>query len=546
MWSAGDHVPYSDFSRRTTWQIEQVLRSVCLSHTCTAYPYGFITFLSILCVVRKNCSHDNLSIRGQLLSEALYSSPVMVVLPSRQTRVILLVCLIILITFRTYRLPGFCIFGQCPHSPQAFGHDRCPADNDTDLAAPDAPFVSWPLARVCSETNIWIPGLVFMCDNNSGGIGNIRNFILTCLRYAIEAGATGLVMPTVQTRNEEKLADLFTAPKLPFSYFFDEGHFRQSWNSACPQIFIYDEVAKVSGLNVQDLHMGKVRPEQITPNYFGLRGGCDSRDLNRHADLFGDRFRASLKEKEETLGLEPVSARNPKLVRMNWGVQWNYPVYKDGPEFVATFGGLLKFRGDILELGRRTVAAMEKTAANLESETGVEAQVKDDGNGYLGVHLRTENDALSTWPSFEDQTAAYLAKATTLSPPLKYAYLATGNATEAAKFASLAQSQQALHVVTKQELLSKSPDLLGQLNSLSWDQHALVDFIVLLHADYFLGVSPSSFSMNVALKRHLKEEGLYMRPWKVGSMEGDGRSWLVGRYESYWDDWLFMYDSLWP
>lgn len=471
---------------------------------------------------------------------------------SRQVKFILVIFLVGIIVLRSHRLPQSCILGQCPKGPlTALGHGRRPLNNDhIDLSTPDAPFIPWPLARVCSEINPWTPGLVFVCDNNSGGIGNIRNFILTCLRYAVEAGATGLVMPTVQTRNEENLADLFRAPKLPFSYFFDEGHFRQSLRSACPQIIIYNEVASIPGLDVQDLQMGKVRPEQITPSHFGLRGGCDSRDLNRHASLFGQRFRASLSEEEERLGRGPVSASNPKLVRMNWGVQWNYPVYKDGPEFVATFGGLLKFRGDILELGRLTVAAMKMTAA--ESKSGVnvevegEVEVGDRQSSFIGVHLRTENDALSTWPSFEGQVNAYLAKASTLRPPQRYAYIATGNATEAAKFSSLALSQQALHVFTKHELLSNFPNLLRQLESLSWDQQALIDFVVLLQADFFLGVSPSSFSMNVALKRHLKDEGLNVRPWKIGSSEGDGRSWLVGRYESYWEDWLFMYDSLWP
>lgn len=475
---------------------------------------------------------------------------------SRQTRLVLLVCLICIITLRNYRLPPLCIFGACPESSLEHTPDvgRQPASTDVDLSAPDAPFISWPLARVCSETDTWTPGLVFMCDNNSGGIGNIRNFILTCLRYAIDAGATGLVMPTIQTRNEENLADLFKAPKRPFSYFFDEAHFRQSLRSACPRIAVYDRVVDVPGLNVPDWQMGRAGPEHITPNHFGLRGGCDARDLDRHADIFGARFRAFLRAKEERSGLGPVSAENPKLVRMNWGVQWNYPVYRDGPEFVATFGGLLRFRADILELGRRTIAAMDETAAGGRPVVGVEvavgAEVKVQGmgrgSGFIGVHLRTEDDALGTWPSFERQTTAYLASAATLNPPARYVYLATGNASEAATFASLAISQKAVRVVTKHELLSGFSGLLEQLDALSWDQQALVDFVVLLQAGYFLGVSPSSFSLNVALKRHLQREGLYTRPWKVGGSEGDGRSWLVGRYEGYWDDWLFMYDSLWP
>lgn len=332
--------------------------------------------------------------------------------------------------------------------------------------------------------------------------------------------------------------------EVPFSYFFDEDHFRLSLRAACPQISIYDGVASIPGFNVQDLQMGRSGPEQITPNHFGLKGGCDARDLNRHADLFGERFHSSMRDKEREMAQGPVSAGTPKLVRMNWGVQWNYPVYKDGPEFAATYGGLLRIRGDILELGKRTVAAMEMTAPNPKPEAG--SEVDTGRSAFIGFHLRTENDALSTWPSFEEQSTAYLAKASNLNSPPGYAYLATGNVTEAARFATLARTQQALNVVTKHELLSKFPSLQRQLDSLSWDQQALVDFIVLLQAEYFLGVSPSSFSMNVALKRHLKGEGLYTRPWKVGSNEGDGSSWLVGRYESYWEDWLFMYDSLWP
>ncbi|KAK2605686.1 hypothetical protein N8I77_008508 [Diaporthe amygdali] len=463
---------------------------------------------------------------------------------SRQGKVLLLVCTISLVTIWTCRLPQLCIFDQRPHTTAAITscpsshahHEQSGSSFDVDLSAPDAPFVSWPLARVCSENKRWTPGLVFICDNNSGGIGNIRNFILTCLRYAIESGATGLTLPTIQTRSEAKLADLFVGKKLPFAYFFDEAHFRAGLSEACPQITIYGGgLGDVPGLDAEELSAGRVKPDQITPNHFGRRGGCDARDLNRHGGLFGEQFHVFLRERQEQLGLGPVSASSPKLVRMNWGVQWNWPVMQDGPEFTASFGGLLRFRDDILALGGRTADAMDKLAA---------------GRGFVGIHLRTENDALGAWPTFENQTAAYLAKIAGLGPPPpEYAYLATGNATEAARLAARALAQQGLRVVTKHELLRLADDgdeLLRQLDALSWDQQALVDFVVLLRCGYFLGVSPSSFSMNVALKRHLRADGLYTRPWRIGSSDGDGRSWLVGRYDNYWEDWLFMYDSLWP
>lgn len=459
---------------------------------------------------------------------------------SKSSKVVLFVCVFGLAMLWSCRLPRLCSFSQCPQKTDLIIPLLPAKDEPGDLSKADAPFISWPLARVCAETTTWTPGLVFVCDNNSGGIGNIRNFILTCLRYAIEAGATGITMPTIQTRSQDRLSELFVGKKLPFAYFFDEEHFRRSLSDACPKISIYNAMDDIPGFERQEAqqeHKGPARQpwDMITPNNLGQRGGCDQRDLNRHVDLFGLRFRDWLSERQERLSLPPVTASSPKLIRFNWGVQWTYPAYRDGPEFVATFGGLLKFRADILELGMQTTAAMEKRAHGA-------------GGNFIGMHLRTENDALKGWPPFEEQSQAYLTRATGLSPGRpKFAYLATGNATEAAKFASLALAEE-LTVVTKQDLLegTENEGLKSSLDKLSWDQQALVDFVVLLQAEYFVGVSPSSFSMNVALKRHLKRDGLYTRPWRIGIEEGDGRSWLVGKYDGYWEDWLFMYESLWP
>lgn len=489
------------------------------------------------------------------------------------------VCLLSLVVLWSCRLPRLCIFDQCPRcalstsSPSQLARPSLsPADSsygdsgnsesNVDLSSPDAPFVSWPLARLCAETTTWTPGLIFVCDNNSGGVGNIRNFILTCVRYAIEAGATGITVPTIQTRSQGALADLFTGRRLPLSHFFDETHFRAGIQDACPQISLYDTWEDVPGMRTMAGAEGRpVLPEMITPSSFGMRGGCDARDLDRHADRFGQRFRAWLVDKHRQLGLPPVSASNPKAVRFSWGVQWTYPVWRDGPELVATFGGLLRLRDDVLELGAQAVAAMRHLARKAETEAEAEP---GHWPGFVGMHLRTENDALSGWPDFEKQSQAYLTRMAELpsasssssqAPAARargprFAFLATGNATEAARLAELALESQNVTVLTKHEIFAHGEvgdgKLLSRLEALSWDQQALVDFVVLLAADYFLGVSPSSFSMNVALKRHLRDDGVRTRPWRVGSDEGDGRSWLVGRYESYWDDWLFMYESLWP
>jgi len=55
-------------------------------------------------------------------------------------------------------------------------------DNDLNLR-----FVGTALTEVCKSKR-WRSGLIFSCDPAEGGIGNIRNIILNCVRYAIEAG----------------------------------------------------------------------------------------------------------------------------------------------------------------------------------------------------------------------------------------------------------------------------------------------------------------------------------------------------------------------
>jgi hypothetical protein len=158
---------------------------------------------------------------------------------------------------------------------------------------------------------------------------------------------------------------------------------------------------------------------------------------------------------------------------------------------------------------------------------------------YLGVHLRSESDALSFWPSSETQTSGFLEAAKKTN--LRYAYLACGNASDSQKFAEKAWSQLNLNVTSKLDLLKGNQ--LQRLQDLSWDQQALVDYLVLSKSTHFTGCSFSTFTMNIAFKRHLMTGGIHTRPWKS---RGDAYSTLVGRYERWWGDWMFMFECMWP
>ncbi|KAH8165195.1 hypothetical protein CIB48_g3075 [Xylaria polymorpha] len=415
-----------------------------------------------------------------------------------------------------------------PHTPTHPPVTPPPAD----LSSARAPFISWPLRRLCTEqveSESVVPGLVFLCDNNSGGPGNIRNYILTCVRYAIEAGATGLQIPRIRARSASDKADLFKEYQ-PLGYMFSEAHFRAAMEEACPHISLFpsdeglDAIPGVAAKAARE----KLPPERmvrrITPKEFGgSRSGCDSRDPNRHTDRFGGAFRQWVRDTVTDLGLRPPSWENPMLIRLSWGVLWDWSIFRDGPELAATFGGLLRIREDILELADRVIWSVKELATSgVENGGGGFARNTPDSL-FLGIHLRTEEDALSQWPAYENQSKGYLHKAEKHGFKGGVAYLASGSEKETRRFSEAARTHLNLKVKSKYDLVQGQE--LERLKSLSWDQQALVDFVVLLESDYFVGVSPSSFSINVALKRHLQKEGLYTRPWKIGA--SDRRSWCA-------------------
>lgn len=164
-----------------------------------------------------------------------------------------------------------------------------PLPKDIDLSDPDAPFIGWPLKRTCNEVEEWIEGVVFVCDNNFGGVGNVRNFILTCIRYAIEAGATGMVMPMIRKRRDDDIK-IITDPSdfRPFNYLFDEQNFRQAMAENCPQITLYDTWFDVPNVPYIDGNTSQPFIEKLDfreldrPDTFR----CDFAELDHQTDRF--------------------------------------------------------------------------------------------------------------------------------------------------------------------------------------------------------------------------------------------------------------------
>lgn len=78
-------------------------------------------------------------------------------------------------------------------------------------------------------------------------------------------------------------------------------------------------------------------------------------------------------------------------------------------------------------------------------------------------------------------------------------YVASGNVDEIARFADDAKAYN-LSVTTKHQLLGGEDKV--KLEAFTFDQQALVDYLVLLKSSDFAGVGHSSFAWNIALWRH--------------------------------------------
>jgi hypothetical protein len=170
------------------------------------------------------------------------------------------------------------------------------------------------------------------------------------------------------------------------------------------------------------------------------------------------------------------------------------PVCLDSPEFVREFGGLVELREDAQKVASK---ALSKISTHFKLPAPKRIGVTEDL--FVGVHLRTEIDAMAVgYTSFEAQAAAYTEYINDTS--LRVVYAASGNTTSLELFAQQAATlTPPAKVVTKHDLLTGKDAKL--LDSMTWDQQALIDYLILEKSSRFLGVSDSSFSWGLVYAR---------------------------------------------
>lgn len=395
-----------------------------------------------------------------------------------------------------------------------------------------APFDYAPIREVCTrDPSNFRPGLLFTCEGQHGGIGMLRNQILKCVRHAINAGAA-IVVPSINLRNPKDLADIETNNEVPLSYLMDHDVFVARLSQGCPGMRIYERAEDFPSYD-QRVDVELVG-DQFEPNH-PREGLQHPREWRRNFDEY---------LAQQNVTVQPEAPVHVKLEQSFL----EYPVHDDGDAFVNEFGKILSFREETRVLAAKVLWALDRRFG-----LAVDPARAVTPGAYYGAHLRLEADAIWAWPPeewrfsrMEDQFEAQ--RANLARTGMNVVYVASGNQTVVDVFAAwlnasnVTEAVGAVSVVTKYDLLS-GPDR-ERLQSLTFDQQALVDFLMMFKASAFMGVAHSSFPWNVALRRH--ELSKYSTYTNEGSdLLRDEYSVIMGMQADYPHVDPFIY-GIWP
>jgi hypothetical protein len=329
----------------------------------------------------------------------------------------------------------------------------------------------------------------------------VRNQILKCIRYAIHGGGA-VVIPSMAKRNPRDISDIETTEEVPLEYLFDREAFIEHLTEGCPGLRLYNGAEDFPSYN------------QRVGEPLSLIGDQFEPDHPRTGLTYPQEWRRFF---DEWLHQQQVFISNDAPVHIKIRQSYlEYPVHKDGNAFASEFGKILSFRQDT-----KTLAAKVLFELRQQFELPIDPTKAINPNSFYGAHLRLEKDAIWAWDPdewrfsrMEDQFQEQFQNI--VRTGLNVVYVASGNRTVVDLFAkylsqrivevsSLSSEKDGVRnrnvtVVTKYDLL-KGYDL-QQLNNLTFDQQALVDFIIMFKASAFMGVAHSSFPWTVALRRH--------------------------------------------
>ena len=394
-----------------------------------------------------------------------------------------------------------------------------------------------PVEHMCAASRLQ-DGLVWHCDTVVGGIGNVGNMWLNCMRYAIEAGATAVILPRLGARASD-LIDLGSSDNaVDLSALFDVDYFLRAWARVCPQMRAYAseadfaaQLAASAGHELLSPHLAQ--PAAVAPF-----------EMHKYLLVDPTGWRAAFDGwLAKQVDVAAMSAATPVRVRQGMVLaQWNREAAinrVDGAAFGNAFPRLFRFPAATRRLGAATLwhlaEALQRPVVadavlhGAPERTNHLTRGRVLGNAYMGVHMRVAADAAKVgWPGYEAQAPFFIAEAVRRN--LSTIYLATGSDEHRSMFRNDAAAA-GLAVVAKEDLLAGSD--LASLQTMTWDQQALVDFDVLMHSSFCYGFVRSSFSWALALRRGtLPEAGPSQVTPELGDEYRDELSAVVGRHEN--------------
>lgn len=96
----------------------------------------------------------------------------------------------------------------------------------------DGPFDDSTLVEICQNTE-WREGLIIQCESPYGGVANIRNVLLNCLRYAIEAGGTSTHSFSFRSLTSQQHQSSSRSSDLGYPRMIDQIHQNKSQMLNC-------------------------------------------------------------------------------------------------------------------------------------------------------------------------------------------------------------------------------------------------------------------------------------------------------------------------
>jgi hypothetical protein len=311
--------------------------------------------------------------------------------------------------------------------------------------------------------------------------------ILCRIVYSTKAESPCLgsfLLPDIVRRNPDNIADFRTQTYVPFSYLFDQEHFLQTLKQHCPRLRVFRTVQemKIRFAARLPLHLDPLDLPTVATS-----GG----ETMTNPDVFRPEF-----EKWINRTLQEPHRGLPLNIHLGKKTIWTWPTAHDPPEFVRNFGRLIRFNPDVRRLAGVAVYNLKtkfKLPPSFQPINGLDYGT----TAFVGAHVRAEKDAKEYLflHSYDLQLACYKS----LLAQVDFStvvYVATGEQQVRDKFA---KDIEPYRTTSKQELLDGNDLLL--MSSLSWDQQALIDMLILERASYFMGTRDSTFSWTLAMHR---------------------------------------------